>query len=52
MGLFHPRCQNIYPSPLINTALLEHFKIFCSSLGRREDKAGKEDCAAILKYCE
>ena len=32
--------------------VLEHFNIFCSSLGRREDKAGKEDCAAILKYCE
>jgi hypothetical protein len=32
--------------------VLEHFKIFCSSLGRREDKAGKEDYAVILKYCE
>jgi len=32
--------------------LLEHFNIFCSHLGRREDEAGKEDCTAILKYCE
>jgi len=32
--------------------LLEHFNIFCSHLGRREDKAGKEDCTAILKYRE
>ena len=31
---------------------LEHFNIFCSHLGRREDEAGKEDCTAILKYCE
>jgi hypothetical protein len=31
---------------------LEHFNILCSALGRREDKAGKEDCAAILKYRE
>ena len=31
---------------------LEHFNIFCSDLGRREDKAGKEDSTAILKYCE
>jgi len=34
------------------TGVLEHFNIFCWHLGRREDKAGKEDCTAILKYCE
>jgi hypothetical protein len=28
--------------------LLEHFNIFCSHLGRREDKAGKEENAALL----
>jgi len=31
-------------------AALEHFNIFCSHLGRREDKADKKDCTAILKY--
>jgi len=34
------------------SGLLEHFNIFCSALCRREDKAGKEGYAAILKYCE
>jgi hypothetical protein len=32
--------------------ILEHFNIFCTHLGRREDEAGKEDCTGILKYCE
>jgi hypothetical protein len=32
--------------------ILEHFNIFCSDSGRREDASGKEDCAAILKYGE
>ena len=27
---------------------LEHFNIFCSYLGRREDKAGKEENATLL----
>jgi hypothetical protein len=31
---------------------LEHFNIFCSALCRREDKAGKEEYAAILIYGE
>ena len=31
---------------------LEHFNLFCSGLGRREDEAGKEDYATILKYRE
>ncbi len=31
---------------------LEHFKILCTGLGRYEDKADKEDCAAILKSRE
>ena len=31
---------------------LEHFNIFRSALWPREDKADKEDCAAILKYRE
>jgi len=31
---------------------LEHFNFLCSDLGHREDKLGKEDCAAILKYRE
>jgi len=40
-------------NPISNFPLrLEHFNIFYSHLGRREDKAGKEDCTAILKYCE
>ncbi len=36
----------------VDASRLEHFNIFCSHLGRREDEAGKEDCTAILKYCE
>ena len=36
----------------LDKQVLEHFNIFCSHLGRREDEAGKEDCTAILKYCE
>ena len=28
---------------------LEHFNIFCSYLGRREDKAGKEENAALIR---
>jgi len=39
----HRFCMDFY---------LEHFNIFCSHLGRLEDEAGKEDCTAILKYCE
>jgi hypothetical protein len=31
---------------------LEHFNILCTGLGRYEDKAGKEDSTAILKYCK
>jgi hypothetical protein len=37
---------------MIDYARLDRFNIFCSHLGRREDKAGKEDCTAILKYRE
>jgi hypothetical protein len=32
--------------------ILEHFNILCSHLGRRQDKAGKEESTAILKYRE
>jgi len=45
-----PRTQR--DAGLSGLVLLEHFNIFYSHLGRREDKAGKEDCTAILKYCE
>jgi len=31
---------------------LEHFNLFCSHLGRREDKVHKEESTAILKYRE
>ncbi|MHC5185566.1 MAG: hypothetical protein ACYSPI_15090, partial [Planctomycetota bacterium] len=36
----------------LNSAILEHFNIFCSTLCRREDTAGKEEYAAISKYGE
>lgn len=32
------------------TGTLEHFNIFCSGLGRREDEAGKEEYATTLKH--
>jgi hypothetical protein len=41
-----------HPAQKRNTKRLEHFKILCTGLGRHEDKAGKENFAAILKYCE
>ena len=36
----------------LNSAILEHFNIFCCVLGRREDEAGKEEDTVILKYRE
>jgi hypothetical protein len=35
-----------------NWWFLEHFKLLCLYLCCHEDKAGKEDCTAILKYRE
>jgi len=32
----------------ISAENLEHFNIFCSHLGRREDKTGKEENATLL----
>ena len=48
MVVCEPADGIITPQPTLLNGWLEHFNIFCSSLGRCEDKTGKEENAALL----